>query len=162
MGLPPGEVDLYDVMEWAEEQSMFLRTPGQRLVLWYLCVHAFRREDNPEGRGVGDVLSAFTSIARIQRGTGLGRSTVLEALETLQYLGYLVADLKPGNGRSRISLFWTEGSDERRADDRDGIRALPKGFRKTPQRLEIVKQDAIILPFQSSRNRTNDGPVLGP
>jgi DNA-binding PadR family transcriptional regulator len=159
MALPPGEVDLHDVMGWAQEQSVFLRSPSMRLVLWYLCVNAFRHVNNPENREPGDVLSAYATVARIQRGTGLSDKSVREALQELQDEGYIVADLKHGRGKSRITVFWTEQADERRADFRDGIRDLPKGFQRTPKStaptLELVSQDAKILPFRSGKNYRN-------
>ena len=130
MGLPPGEVALHEVMAWAQEQTPFLPHASQRFVLWYLCVNAFRYEDNPEGRHVGCVLSAYAPVARICAGTGLSERAVRGALRYLQDNGYVHAEHVPGNGKSSIAVYWTEGADERRADFRAGIRPLPKGFQR--------------------------------
>jgi hypothetical protein len=153
MGLPTDrDVGLYEVMGWAEEQSLHLRSPAQRLILWYLCLHAWRVEDNPEGREVGDVLSKFAAIARIQRHTGLSDKTVRAGLQELQEEGYILANMAPGNGTSTIAIFWSETADERRADYRDGIRPLPKGFQRKPK-LEVVEPtEADIIPIRSGKN----------
>lgn len=156
MSLPTGDVGLHEVMGWAEEQSIHLRSPAQRLILWYLCLHAWRVSDNAEGREVGDVLSRFTAIARIQRHTGLSDKTVRAGLQELQDEGYIYADMNPGNGKSTISIFWSEASDERRADHRDGIRPLPKAFQRTPKggSVEAVEPvaDAVVIPIGSGKN----------
>jgi hypothetical protein len=156
MSLPTGDVGLHEVMGWAEEQSLHLRSPAQRLILWYLCLHAWRVEDNAEGREVGDVLSRYTTIARIQRHTGLSDKTVRAGLRELQEEGFIFADMAPGNGKSTISVFWNETADERRADYRAGIRPLPKGFKREPKQEVDTATDAEVIPIGSGKNYRNN------
>jgi hypothetical protein len=155
MGLPTGEVSLNEVMGWAQEQTEHLRSPASRLVLWYLCINAFRHPDNPEGRDVGDVLSAYTPIARICAGTALGARTVRDALTELQEEGFILADMKRGRGQSRITVFWNEHSDQIRADYRRGIRDLPKGFKRVEQTPQVglsPVSEATILQFPNRQD----------
>jgi hypothetical protein len=155
MGLPTGEVGLHEVLEWAEEQALFLRSPATRLVLIYLCHHAWRTDTNPESRSVGDVLSAYASVARIQRHTGLSDKTVRAALQELQAEGYIIANLKHGNGRSEIGVFWEEDHDEFRADWRAGIKPLPKPFRAPESApLQAVVTDNVVN-IRSGKNYRN-------
>ena len=155
MSLPTGEVGLHEVLEWAEEQAQFLRSPATRLVLIYLCHHAWRTNTNPEGRSIGDVLSRYASVARIQRGTGLSDKTVRAALQELQSEGYIIANLKHGNGKSEIGVFWEEEHDDFRADFRAGIKPLPKPFRAPePTPLKVVVTDNVV-DIRSGNNYRN-------
>lgn len=125
MRLDSGEVDLRDVMEWATEQSKYLASPGDRLVLWYLCLHAFRYENNPEHRVVGAVLSRYASLSRIALGTGLSVTSVRNSLQRLQEQAYIFAQHRPGNGRSEILVFWSGASDDNREAFRQGVKKYP-------------------------------------
>lgn len=145
-----GEVSLHDVVGWVQEQQVFLAHPADALLLWYLSVNAFRSPNNPEHRHTGDVLSAYANLARMQRGTGRSRETVRRSLGSLQEQMYILADMKPGNGKSRVSVFWGESADARRADARDGIRPLPEGLKKqkkVKERHLSVVSDRNILQF---------------
>lgn len=151
MGLPTGEVGLHEVMEWAQDQAQFL-TPTQTLVLWYLTINAFRTDNNREGREPGDVMSGRTALRKIQMRTGLSQRAVRYALDDLQDLGYIYADHRPGNGRSRVAVFWSEGADERRAEARAGVRALPEGLKRTQKSREPhlkVVTEATVTPIRS-------------
>lgn len=153
----PFEASLQEIEIWLEEQMLLLGTPAQRLVLWYLATHSFRREDNPEGGVPGQVLAGYTPLARIRRGTGLGDSTVRYALEYLQANGYIIAEMVPGHGKSRIFVYWTDKADDMRADYRAGIKPLMKAFqRKTtdPVKTEKKQADAVILQFPKRQNLT--------
>lgn len=156
MSLPTGEVGLHEVLEWAEEQAQFLRSPSTRLVLIYLCHHAWRTEDNAEGRNVGDVLSRYASIARIQRGTGLSDRTVRTALRELQEEGYVIANLKHGNGRSEIGVFWEANHDEFREDYRAGIKPLPKPFRTSQTEVQKPATLASVTDIHSGKDYRNN------
>ena len=127
--LPDGEVDLYEVMEWAQEQAQFL-APSSTLVLWYLCINAFRTHTNREGRQPGEVMSGRTPMSKIQMRTGLSESSVRRALRDLQDAGYIIAEHKPGNGQSHVTVFWAEVYDDMRAEFRAGVRALPGAFKR--------------------------------
>jgi hypothetical protein len=155
MGLPTGEVGLHEVLEWAEEQAPFLRSPATRLVLIYLCTHTWRVPENPEKRNVGDVLSRYASVARIQRGTGLSDKTVRGALRELQSEGYIIANLKHGNGKSEIGVFWEEGHDEFRADYRAGIKPLPKPFRRGSRTPQPEPPTDNVVNIRSGKNYRN-------
>ena len=130
MNLPDGEVSLYEVMEWAQEQAQFL-TPTQSLVLWYLCVNAWRKEHNREGREPGEVMSGKASIRRIQMGTGLSERSVRYALDALQDNGYIYCEHRNGRRFSGIVVFWSGGADDRRAEFRAGVRDLPEAMKRT-------------------------------
>jgi hypothetical protein len=137
-------------MAWAQEQTPFLRTPSQRLVLWYLCINAFRHSNNREGREPGDVLSAFVPIARVQRGTGLSKRQAIYALQDLQDAGYIIREMRTGNGKSRIAVFWSENFDQIREDFRAGVKPLPKQFSRTiPVRNAPVQEEreGNVIPF---------------
>lgn len=144
--LPDGDVGQFDVMRWAQEQAIYLSPPAAHHVLLYLCLNAFYKGDNPEGRSPGDVLSAYASMAKIQRYTGLSESSVRRALRTLEDNGYVSARMLPGKGKSEIGIFWTASADEMREEFRAGIRDLPKGMRrsdrvapkKTPKKVDNV------------------------
>lgn len=150
MSRSDGSVTLHDVMEWAQDQAQYL-SPSQTLVLWYLCINAFRSSDNPEGRSAGDVMSGRVSMRKIQMRTGLGERTVRDALRDLQEMAYLRAEMVPGNGHSRISVFWEPGFDELRSEIRAGVRPLPKAFQRVakgrPERVE-KQEDAVVLEFR--------------
>ena len=147
MGLPPGEVDLHEVMEWAQEQAQFL-SPTQTLVLWYLCINAFRTSNNREGREPGDVLSGRTSLRKIQMRTGLSQRAVRYALDGLQDLGYIWAEHKPGNGQSRIMVFWSEHSDEIRAEMRAGVRDLPEALKRPVKKQTPRRVEGVVVPIR--------------
>lgn len=147
--LPDGEVHLDEVMAWAQEQSQYMMSPSQTLVLWYLCINAFRHETNYEDRYPGDVLSGRVSLSKIQMGTGLSQRAVRYALDDLQDWGYICAVHKPGNGKSRITVYWTSDADEMRAEVRAGVRTIPVGFKREtqspgPRPLAVL---ATVIPF---------------
>lgn len=143
------EVNLHEVMEWAQGQSHYLRSSSLRLVLWYLTANAFRHESNPEQGIVGQVLGARTEIAAIQRGTGLSDKTVRAALQELQSLGYIAAKMTPGRGRSSIVVFWTEAAEQMRDDARKGIKPLPKWTQRSVQETTEEQVDAVVLSFRN-------------
>lgn len=132
MGLPQGGVTLNEVMEWAQEQSQFL-TPTQTLVLWYLCINAFRTDENPEGALAGYVFSGRVPQAKICLRTGLSRHAVRDALIDLQDTGYIIYQSKRGRGESECVVFWSETADEMRAEVRAGIREIPEGMKRKKQ-----------------------------
>lgn len=158
MSLPTGEVQQYEVLEWAQEQAQYL-TPTQTLVLWYLCINAWHTPNNSEGAQEGMVLSGRTPLRKIQMRTGLGERTVRDALNALQDNGYIWRESKPGNGQSRICVFWHEGADERRAEFRAGVRDLPEAMKRKSKALEEpvsgVYEDNIV-EFRSGRSRRNN------
>ncbi len=147
MSLPLGEVTTHAVLEWAQEQAQYL-SPTQTHVLWYLCMNAWYTTSNRERATPGDVLSGCTSLRRIQMKTGLGKTAVRAALDGLQDAGYIWADHKPGNGSSRISIFWNEGADEVRAEVRAGVRDFPEGMKRKivtrPKRIVGSSGDNIV------------------
>lgn len=126
-GLPSGEVASYEVSEWVQEQAQFL-SPTQTFVLWYLAANAWHTPDNPEGRLVGDVLSGRCLLSSIKHRTGLSEKAIRNALKDLQRQGYIIAQLRPGNGQSRITVFWEGKFDQIRAEFRSGAKPLPKHF----------------------------------
>lgn len=150
MGLPSGEVDLHEVLAWAQEQSPFLRSASARLLLMDLCINAWRHDRNRQGAEPGEVVQSATSLHSIQRRTGMSDKTVRRAMAELQEEGFLIADLKQGFGKNRIVIFWTEGADERRTDYRAGIRPLPRGFKReveTPSVADSGPHEAVVINF---------------
>ena len=127
------ESTLREVTEWGWRQADYL-TPTQHHVLLYLSQNAFLTEDNPEGAMRGQVYRARTSMAAIRRGTGLSERTVRDALRALQDQAYVLSEMSPGYGVSRIVVFWNEVADALREDFRAGVKPLPKVFRR-PQRV---------------------------
>lgn len=153
--LPAGdeEVDPFEVMRWAQEQAQFL-SPPQTLVLWYLCLNAWHKPDNPENEHVGTVLSGRTPLSKIRMRTGLSDRGVRDALNALQDKGYIFRESKPGWGQSRIEVFWSEGADEFRAELRAGVVDLPEAMKrkvKTRERGLTVVSDADIVEFPLRR-----------
>lgn len=150
MGLPvDGEVTSHEVWEWAQEQAKHL-SPTQTLVLWYLCLNAWRKPNHPEGSLPGQVLSGRVSISRIRVRTGLSERAIRNALRELRYAGYIIYDLKPGNGASEITVVWNEGADARREEYRAGVRDLPEYFqrpKKKPSKSNTGDLEHNILPF---------------
>lgn len=118
------------------------------MVLLDLCIHAWRHEDNEERAPAGLVLRKHSSLAAIQRTTGLSKRAVQDALETLRRAGYVITRFRPGYGNSQIMVFWTEGADQMRADYRAGIKPLLKDFQKDEKEprkpLEVVREGNII------------------
>lgn len=157
MGLPTGEVQQHELLEWALGQAKFL-TPTQAHVLLYLCINAWHTDTNPEGSPAGQVLRGRTALRKIQLFTGLSERTIRDALNALQDEGYVWRDSKPGNGQSRIVVFWSEGSDDRREEYRAGVRDLPEAFKRTgpePKQELTAVTDAVILPFGTGKSRRN-------
>lgn len=140
------DTSLYDVIRWVQEQMVFLDRPASRLALWYLSVNAFRNTHNNEGVDVGRVLSGMTRVAKIQRGTGLSRKGVYDALHDLQSKGYILTSMVKGRGKSQIRVFWQAEANQWRADFRDGINPLPVEF-QTPVKVVKERKDAVILQF---------------
>jgi DNA-binding MarR family transcriptional regulator len=155
MGLPLGEVSQHEVLEWAQEQAQYL-SPTQSHVLLYLCINAWHTTSNHEGRSPGDVLSGRTALSKIQMRTGLGKTAVKDALDALQDAGYIVANHRPGNGKSWISVYWSESADDIRAEVRAGVRALPEVLRREiktrPKRIVGSSADNIV-EFRSAASR---------
>lgn len=146
------EVHLYEVMAWAQTQAQYLSAPSHTIVLWYLCANAWCTPDNKEGAAPGDVLSARTSLRKIQMGTGLSARAVRYALDALQDAGYIVAKHRPGNGQSEIAVLWFEEADEIRAEMRAGVRSLPdtwkREIKRRPKAITGIK-DGNIVQFRS-------------
>lgn len=149
MGLPFGEVQQHDVLEWAQDQAQYL-TPTQHHVLLYLCINAWHTPDNKENAPVGVVLSGRTSLRKIQMKTGLSERAVRNNLNALQDAGYILRDSLPGHGQSVIGVLWREEYDEIRAEIRAGTRDLPKEWRRAvkPSKERIVgSSDGNIVQF---------------
>ena len=142
-------ITLREVTEWVWDQAAYL-TPTQMLVLAYLATNAFLTSDNPEDALPGQVYAGRSSLAKIQRGTGLANSTVRRILEELQDEGYVLANMLTGRGKSTINVFWSAEMDDIRADVRTGARRLPKWLQRT---VKTTKNsipegpDATVLPF---------------
>jgi DNA-binding MarR family transcriptional regulator len=149
MDLPTGEVQKYEVLEWAQEQAQFL-TPTQTLVLWYLCINAWNSPSNREGAPAGQVLSGRTALRKIRMRTGLSDRAVRDALHHLQDAGYIWRESKHGNGQSKIVVFWIESADEMRAEVRAGVREIPEGMRRKPKKraTPVVRGNIIEFPFR--------------
>lgn len=150
MRLDSGEVELRDVMEWATEQSKYLASPGDRLVLWYLCLHAFRYENNPEHQVVGAVLSRYASLSRIALGTGLSVKGVRESLRRLQEQAYILAQHQRGNGRSEILVFWSGPADDNREAFRQGVKKYPDWTRDRSPKARPKRALATVTALHSS------------
>jgi DNA-binding transcriptional ArsR family regulator len=147
--LPEGEVSPREVLEWAQEQAKFL-TPTQTHVLWYLCINAFRKPDNPEDAPVGQVLRGRTPMRKIRLNTGLSERAIRDALNALQNAGYIYREFRSGNGTSEILVLWTEDMDDVRTEIRAGVRDLPERFKRASRERSpriVESSDAVIVQF---------------
>jgi DNA-binding MarR family transcriptional regulator len=154
MPLPDGDVALRDVLEWVQEQAQFL-TPTQHHVLFYLASNAFVTNANPENRKPGDVYSGRCALSKIAHRTGLSQRAVRYALDALQEAGYVVAELQPGHGKSKITVFWMEAADEMRAEFRSGSKPLPKGFQKVVKAPKKQAHLASVVDIRSGKRCHN-------
>jgi hypothetical protein len=139
--LSDGEVRSSDVLRWAQEQAIYLSPPSLHHVLLYLCINAFYKDENREGKKPGNVLTGRTRLRTIQRYTGLSRRTVQRALDGLQDQGYVLVSMDGGNEPNEIFVAWSEAMDDVRTEVRAGLRDLPKVFqRDLPEALPAVEK----------------------
>lgn len=148
-----GDVRQWDVLQWAQDQARFL-TPTQTLLLWYLCLNAFYKEDNPEDARVGQVLMARDDYSSMQFYTGLGRRTAQRALESLRLAGYVYVEMYPSNHRAnRIVVCWNEGFDSMRERARAGAKALPEAFQPRVVQPYLESVGGEVVDLDAWRNR---------
>lgn len=143
-----GSANLIDVQRWAMGEARFL-SPTQAHLLLFLSLNAWTHIDNPEGRPVGAVLSGKTAIKQIRMGTSLGRTAVLDGLESLQSMAYLYTDLKPGNGVNEIRVLWGSEWADLREEMRAGVSELPAALRKQKKTSKVAEpvENAVVLAF---------------
>lgn len=143
------DTSLRVVTEWGLRQAVHL-SPSRHHVLLYLCASAFLTDTNPENAYAGQVYRARSTFAAIRKHTGYSERTVRDALRDLQEAAYVLTDMKPGVGKSRILVLWDDKHEALRDDLRAGVKTLPTYLRraqKGEKTAPVQQEDAIILQF---------------